>query len=558
VSDKTTTLDAAVSQWVKPGMSIHFAYGGGRPNAAVAEIVRQFSGTKPGFTISAHGFVNSQHALLGAGLVDRLIVAFAGENFPSPRPNQAMQRAVGPDGHVTLENWSIWTLTARLMAGALGLPFFPVRSLVDSGMAVEHAGKDYGAVTAFGGPSGVVRALRPDIVLVHGLVADREGNVILAPPYGEGAWGALAARSGVIACVEKIVDSDFIRAHNSLPMIPASAVAAVCVTPFGSHPYGLSNGGIDEVEGYAEDEKYMAEFRAAARSQDGLETWTTEWMIAPGSHDGFLARLGTDRLDALRADPVPVTPIRTAADEPTADERMTLVAARVLRDRIAASDTQLVLSGIGYAHLAAWTAVTRMQHEGSPVQLAAELGMSGFHPKPGDPYLFARQNLPTSSQLADVIDVLARDVSGPATRSIGVLGAGQVDSSGNLNSTFSADGRFILGSGGANDVATGADEVIVVLRHSADRLVDQVAYITAPGRNVTTIVTTEAVLERRDGRFVVTSYLDDGDPASILESIRAGIGWPIDVAADVAHEPLPSQDDLALLRGFDPAGVFIA
>jgi acyl CoA:acetate/3-ketoacid CoA transferase beta subunit len=281
-------------------------------------------------------------------------------------------------------------------------------------------------------------------------------------------------------------------------------------------------------------------------------------MIAPGSHDGFLSKLGEERLTALTRDPAPIAASRSAVDPATPDERMTLVAARVLRDRIAATDCQLVLSGIGYAHLAAWTAVTELQQNGSTVQLAAELGMSGFHPKPGDPYLFARQNLPTSAQLTDVIDVLARDVSGPAIRAIGVLGAGQVDAEGNLNSTYSTDGRFILGSGGANDVATGADEVIVVLRHSADRLVDRVDYITAPGTKVTAIVTTEAVLELRDGRFEVTSYLDDVDPAVALESVRAGVGWQIAVSETVSHEPVPSAESLRLLRGFDPAGVFLS
>jgi acyl CoA:acetate/3-ketoacid CoA transferase beta subunit len=215
-----------------------------------------------------------------------------------------------------------------------------------------------------------------------------------------------------------------------------------------------------------------------------------------------------------------------------------------------------VLSGIGNAHLAAWTAVTALQEGGTPVGLAAELGILGLHPAPGDPYLFARGNFPTADSLTDVFAVLAREVSGPATRSLGVLGAGQVDADGNINSTWSANGDFILGSGGANDVATGADETIVVVAHSADRLVRAVPYVTAPGAHVSTIVTSAAVLERRHGQFEVTRFIGGGDAQEAAERIRAGIGWDIALAPDFGPEPEPDHESLQRLRGFDPAGVF--
>ena len=555
MSDKLMSVAEAVERYTRPGMALHLGYGGGRPNAIVAEIVRRYAGTTPGFTVSAHGFVNTQHALIGAGLVDRLIVAFAGENFPSPRPNPALQRALR-SGEVAIENWSIWTLTARLMAAALGVSHLPVLSLADSGMAEEHRGTAYEEVSAFGSrATGAVAPLRPDVTLVHGLVADTSGNVILPPPYGERAWGAMAARGGVIATVEEIVDTDVIRRYNSLPMIPGHVVRAVCRAPFGSHPYGLATGGLDGVEGYGEDAAFMAGLRAAAKTPEALAEWTAEWMTGLADHDAFLAALGAERLAALRADDSTAVTLRT--DPQNGDERMTLVAARVLRERVVATGCDVLLSGIGYAHLAAWTAAARLRDEEVEVELAAELGMSGFRPIPGDPYLFARRNLPTSLQLTDVIDVLARDISGPATRSIGVLGAGQVDAEGNLNSTWSDNGDFILGSGGANDVASGADEVVVVIRHSASRLVERVGYVTAPGSRVSTIVTTEAVLERRDGRFVVTRYLGGGEPAAAAERIRAGIGWDIPIAPDFAAEPEPTATDLALLRSFDPHGTFL-
>jgi acyl CoA:acetate/3-ketoacid CoA transferase beta subunit len=442
-----------------------------------------------------------------------------------------------------------------LIAGALGVDFFPVRSLGGSGMADEHVGRDYRTVQAFDGSTGVVHALRPDLVLLQGVVADPDGNVLLPPPYGEGAWGALAARDGVIACVERIVDSDVIRQHNTLPSVPGHVVRAVCHVPFGSHPYGMDTGGVADVEGYGEDDAFMAELRAAAKKPDTFEDWIARWVATPSDHDEFLKLLGEERVGALRADK-PRPEARTGPV--TEDERMTLAAVCVLRDRVRAGAHDMVLSGIGYAHLASWTAVQQLQNEGSSVQLAAELGMTGFRPQPGDPYLFARQNFATCLQLTGVMSVLARDVSGPGTSCIGVLGAGQVDQHGNINSTWSPRGDFVVGSGGANDVASAADDVVVVVKHAKDRLVDQVGYVTAPGHKVSTIITSQAILERQpDNTFKATRYLADTDPETAATQIRNSTGWPIAINPALTAEPQPTEEELALLRAFDPQGTFL-
>lgn len=304
---KVMSLADAVHEHVRAGMALHLAYGGGRPNATVAEIVGQFHGSSPGFRVSAHGFVNTQHALVGAGLVRHLIVAYAGENYPTPRPNPVLQRAIR-SGAVTIENWSLWTLTARLIAGALDMPYFPVRSLTGSGIADEHDGTGYTMTSVFGTESAPVAPYRPDLTLVHGLVADAAGNVMLAAPYGEGAWGAMAAKEGVIATVERIVDADFIRANNSLPMIPAHVVRAVCEVPFGSHPYGVQSGGLAGVESYGEDDVFMAGVRAAAKDPDAFEAWIDTQILSHDDHAEFMDSLGAERRAELRRPRVAAQP----------------------------------------------------------------------------------------------------------------------------------------------------------------------------------------------------------------------------------------------------------
>ncbi len=153
-----------------------------------------------------------------------------------------------------------------------------------------------------------------------------------------------------------------------------------------------------------------------------------------------------------------------------------------------------------------------------------------------------------------MLGVLGRDVSGPGTSAVGVLGAAQIDARGDINSTWSPRGDYIVGSGGANDVASAADELIAVVKHSPRRLVEKVGYVTAPGGRVSTIVTSEAVFERRDGVFVLSRTVGDAG----VERVRARTGWSFEVAPDLAREPDPVPADLALLRGFDPGSVFLA
>lgn len=57
-----------------------------------------------------------------------------------------------------------------------------------------------------------------------------------------------------------------------------------------------------------------------------------------------------------------------------------------------------------------------------------------------------------------------------------MLGAAQIDARGDINSTWSPGGDDIVGSGGANDVASAAEEVIAVVKHSPRRLIEKVGY----------------------------------------------------------------------------------
>src|ERR1019366_9490394 len=102
-------------------------------------------------------------------------------------------------------------------------------------------------------------------------------------------------------------------------------------------------------------------------------------------------------------------------------------------------------------------------------------------------------------------------VGGPGTCTIACLGAAQVDREGNRNSTDIPGGPFLVGSGGANDVASRATACVVVTIAQPHRLVERAGYVTSPGRNVESVATDLGVLRKHDGTLRVEAVAAGGD-----------------------------------------------
>ena len=218
------------------------------------------------------------------------------------------------------------------------------------------------------GRVGLLEAYAPDITLLHAPVADRRGNLAFQPPGLEGVWGALAARRGVVATVDRVVDD--IRPWSHLVQVPAHRVLAVAETPLGAHPGGLFARDVP-VDPYGEDLEFWTEARAASHG-DGYDRWIEEWVLGPADQDEYLARLGPVRIaglrrraepDSWRDDEAAHPPDLTA--EPAAWEIAAVHGARYLADRVVALDADAVLAGAGVANLAAWLAVDLARDRGS-------------------------------------------------------------------------------------------------------------------------------------------------------------------------------------------------
>jgi acyl CoA:acetate/3-ketoacid CoA transferase alpha subunit/acyl CoA:acetate/3-ketoacid CoA transferase beta subunit len=549
-------LNDAVERHVRPGDAVHVMLGHSRWTAAARELARQQWGTDAGLTLIMTS-LGALGALFFRGrMVRRVITAYSGNSFPSYAPNPVFQEGY-QSGDVEVEHWSILTLGQRLEAAARGLPAVVTGSLSGSGMAANDA---FTTVDSPFGAVGLVAPLAPDVALLHAAVSDRHGNLAVSEPLLEGVWGAWAARRGVVATVEAIVDDLDELGHRV--KIPAHRVLAVVEAPFGAHPGGCYAPGLP-VASYGEDIPFWIDAAAAARVD--FDAWAREHVLGPPDHAAYLHQLGDDRLIGLRLLSDPESWRRDAeahplpTDEPVSEwEVAASLGAREVADTVTAHGADAVLAGAGVANLAAWVAVARERAAGGSVHLTAELGLWGYTPTPADPYIFNHRVFPGTSLLADASTVLGMVVGGPGTTTIGCLGAAEVDRHGNLNSTSLGDGRFLVGSGGANDVVSRARACVVVTLARPRRLPADVAYITAPGERVTSVVTDRGVLRRIDGRLQVAAVPSGPEPFD--ERVRAMVascGWDPEVAGNVGELEPVSESEVRDLREYDRQRQFL-
>lgn len=571
-ADKRMDLAQAIRRFVRPGMKINPVTMQARPQAAMYELCRQFAGTSPGFEFISSALSGSYLQLAHLGLLRKAVVSFAGEGYPTPGPSPVTRWAL-ERGDFEIENWTMLTISQRLLAGAMGVPFLTTRSLTGSSLATERqVTGDYAELPDPFNPGsvqGVIRAYNPDIAFVHVWAADRAGNALCFPPFQENIYGALAARQGVMLTAHKLVSTDFIRRHAHLARIPGEIVLSVSEVPYGSHPYGNYSADIPELRPYANDYAFMREHREAQITKERYDAWIREWIIEVGQHDAYLARLGKARVRAIHRAAEPdswredlerhaatLDPERAAGSV----EEMIVQAAREVAKRIAASGYRAVLAGAGQASLMCWLAAHRLRGEGIDFALLAETGMYGFDPRPADPFLTSYRNLPTCTMLTDVFEALGLHGCGGTNACMGTIGAGEIDRHGNVNSTRTAAGEFLVGSGGANDIVTSAAETVVVAAQRAQTFVEKVGYVTSPGAKIRCVISTMGRFEKLDGdELVLTGYFAATrlDRAQAVAEISRRCGWDLKVADELQELPPATAEELALLRLFDPERFFL-
>jgi glutaconate CoA-transferase subunit B len=131
---------------------------------------------------------------------------------------------------------------------------------------------------------------------------------------------------------------------------------------------------------------------------------------------------------------------------------------------------------------------------------------------------------------------------------VAFLGAAQIDRHANLNSTVIGDYEHpktrLPGAGGAPEIATGCEEVVVIAPHSKRTFVNRLDFLTTAGARTTMVITDLGVLEPRNGELTLTAV----HPGVSEQDVCEATSWSLRVAGDVAVTPQPTERELLALR----------
>lgn len=290
------TAADAVARLVSDGATV--GIGGqttGRTSMALAhEIVRQ---GKTGLNLVGCSMSISMDVIVGAGLASRTEcgtgnVELFGTTF-------AWRRAI-EEGRLEAGDYSHLAMALRFLAGSLGLPFMPSKSLLGTDILRKgSAGPDKPFVVTDnpwnpGEPVVLLPALSPDISIIHAQKADETGNVIIEGFTTHEVEMAKASKAVIVSC-EEVVSSDAVRRAPERTTVPYIYVDAVVEQRWGAFPTSC-------YRYYEHDPDHIRHYQACAKAGgDAYTEYLQQYVYGCGDFDQFLSKAaGAGKLDRLR------------------------------------------------------------------------------------------------------------------------------------------------------------------------------------------------------------------------------------------------------------------
>jgi glutaconate CoA-transferase subunit A len=287
---KVKSLHEAIATDVQDGISVAMGCGLESliPFAASYEIIRQ---RKRKLTLIAPISDIQFDQLIGAGCVEKIITSWVGNVAAGLGHNYRRAAEAGIPRPIEIEEHSNFTIGLGLQAAASGVPFLPTKTVKGSDFA---NGEQFKRVSCpFTGEELLaVRAIRPDVAILHVQRADKEGNAHVWGNFGVTREAGLAAKKVILTC-EEIVDHEMILSDPNRTVIPGFVVSSVVHEPFGSHP--------SPTQGYSRrDDDFYFDYHKATRTREGFEHWLQKYVLRVKDHRGFLNLLGSERIAKLK------------------------------------------------------------------------------------------------------------------------------------------------------------------------------------------------------------------------------------------------------------------
>lgn len=287
--DKIMTLKEAIQKFVRDGCTLSL---GGfcalNSEAAAYEIVRQ---KKKNLTFIDDSPIVELDILIGAGCIKKVEVAYVAASIFALAAN--FRRAVeeGIPRHIEIEDYSNYGIGLRFLAGAMGVPFMPTRSLLGSDIPKYNKRIKIIEDPYEGNPIALVPAANPDVCIIHVQRADASGNAQIWGSLGNDENKAKAAKHTIITCEEIVPKKDILRIPN-MTVIPFYCVDAVVELPYGSHPsfcYGY----------YYCDLPFVHDYAKSNEEREGFLEWLDQWIFGCENHMEYCDKVGWDRLFEL-------------------------------------------------------------------------------------------------------------------------------------------------------------------------------------------------------------------------------------------------------------------
>src|SRR5438309_4657873 len=193
--------------------------------------------------------------LIGAGCVKRVRGACGGngsEGLGHCYRRACEQQVPGP---LEVHDHSNFSISLALWAAAWDVPSLPTRELL--GSDILYTNPDLSAV------DGIVhvKAVRPDVTIVHVQRADELGRAHAWGPLGVTEEAGLAAGRVIITC-EELVDASVTLSDPNRVLLPETKVVAVVHEPGGAHP--------SPVQGhFKRDHVFYRNYALRSRTEDG-------------------------------------------------------------------------------------------------------------------------------------------------------------------------------------------------------------------------------------------------------------------------------------------------
>jgi glutaconate CoA-transferase, subunit A len=201
--------------------------------------------------------------MIGLGRVEKVIFSYGGN--PGVGSLHRFRDAVenGWPRAIELREHSHAGLANAYVAGASHLPFGVLRGYAGTDLPEHNDDIAFIDCPFTGERLSAVRAINPDVAIIHAQQADRQGNVQLWGLSGVQKEVVLAAKHAIVT-VEEIVDE--LAARPRAIVFPSWVVDAVCHVPNGSWPSYAADFSV-------RDNGFYEEWDGIARDRDRFRQW---------------------------------------------------------------------------------------------------------------------------------------------------------------------------------------------------------------------------------------------------------------------------------------------